>query len=253
MSRDDGESALLHGLMRGPDDGLPRYLRLRNALAASISEGAWKAGERIPAEDRLAAATGLSLGTVQKALRALSDDGLVVRRHGSGTFVSEGETPMNAPFYHCRFLDDEGRQLPIFSKFVSRHPAGDGGPWRRVLPAGEIVCIERTFSINHEFSIYTHLYFDAQRLPVLARAAEAKLGGVNVKALIASEHHVALARFAETMAVRVFPDTVCAAIGVKRRTSGAVLEIVAYDRKGEAVYLQDLFIPPSARRLFIAS
>jgi GntR family transcriptional regulator len=253
MSKDEGEAAILHGLMRGPDTGVPRYLRLRNALAASIAEGAWKAGERMPAEDRFVKATGLSLGTVQKALGVLADDGLVVRRHGSGTFVSEGETPMNAPFYHCRFLDEDGRQLPIFSKFVSRHPAGDGGPWQRVLPAGEIVCIERTFSINHEFSIYTHLYFDARRLPALARAAPAKLGGVNLKALIAAEHPVALARFAETMAVRVFPDAVCAAIGVKRRTAGAVLEIVAQDRRGEAVYLQDLFIPTSARRLYIAS
>ena len=253
MSQDDGEAAILHGLMRGPDTGVPRYLRLRNALAASIAEGAWKAGERIPAEDRFVKATGLSLGTVQKALRALADDGLVVRRHGSGTFVSEGETPMNAPFYHCRFLDEDGRLLPIFSKFVSRRPVAGEGPWRRVLPAGEILCIERTFSINREFLIYTHLYFDAQRLPALARASAAKLDGANVKALIASEHHVSLARFAETMSVKVFPDALCEALGVKRRTAGAVLEIVAYDRAGEAVYLQDLFVPPSPRRLFIAS
>lgn len=252
MSGDDGEAALLHGLMRGPDDGVPRYLRLRNALAAAISEGAWKSGERIPAEERLAQATGLSLGTVQRSLRALADDGLVVRRHGSGTFVSAGETPMNAPFYHCRFLDGEGRQLPIFSKFVARKPVEGPGPWQRVLPPGEITCIERTFSINREFLIYTHLYFDAQRLPALVRADPAQLDGVNVKALIASEHHVALARFVETMDVRVFPDAVCAALGAKRRTSGAVLEIAAYDRKGEAVYLQDLFIPPSPRRLFIS-
>lgn len=252
MSNDDGEVVILHGLMRGPDDGRPRYLRLRNALAARISEGAWKAGERIPAEERLVEATGLSLGTVQKALRALADDGLVVRRHGSGTFVSEGGTPMNAPFYHCRFLDDEGKLLPIFPKFVSRHPVKDAGPWRRVLREGEITCIERTFSINHEFLIYTHLYFDARRLPVLARAPATKLERVNVKALIASEHHVSLARFAETMSVQTFPDAVCEAIGVKRRTSGAVLEIIAYDRKGDTAYLQDLFVPPAPRRLFIA-
>ncbi len=243
----------LRGLARGPDDGVPRYLRLRNALAAAITRGEWQAGERIPAEERLAVATGLSLGTVQKALRALADDGLVVRRHGSGTFVSEGGAPMDAPFYHCRFLDDEGGQLPIFSKFVARHPATEPGPWERLLPGGEIVCIERTFSINHEFLIYTHLYFDARRLPALVRAPAAQLEGVNVKALIASEHHVALARFAESMTVKVFTDKVCAALGVKRRTPGAVLEIVAYDRAGEAVYLQDLHVPPSPRRLVLSA
>lgn len=252
MSRDDGETALLAGLMRGLGDGLPRYRQLRNELASRIAEGAWKAGERIPAEDRIARTTGLSLGTVQKALRILADDGLLVRRHGSGTFVSDREPPMNAPFQHCRFLDDEGRQLPIYSKFVSRHPAGSDGPWRRALPGGEIACLERTFSINHEFSIYTHLWFDARRLPVLAAVPPAKLEGANLKALIASEHQVEFSRFDESMTVRAFPEAVCRAIGAKARTSGAVLEIVAFDRRGEAVYLQDLWIPPSPRRLFVA-
>ncbi len=249
----DPEAALLRGLMKGPDSGVPKYLRLRSSLAAAIGAGRWKAGAKIPTEERLTQATGLSLGTVQRALRALSDDGLVVRRHGMGTFVSVGEAPMNAPFYHCRFLDDEGKLLPIFSKFVRRGPALRAGPWTRELGDASITCIERTFSVNHEFSIYTHLYFDARRLPSLASAPAARLSGVNVKDLITREHHIALARFSETLGVRVFPPQVCSALGVKARTSGAVLEIVARDRTGEAVYFQDLYIPPTARRLFIAA
>ena len=232
---------------------VPKYLQLRQALAAEISAGKWKPGSRIPSEEQLIASSGLSLGTVQQALRALADDGLVVRRHGSGTFVSSGETPMNAPFYHCRFLEDDGSLLPIFSKFVRRKPVKGASGWSAPLGTEAIVCIERTFSINGEFSIYTHLYFDARRLPALADLPPARLSGVNVKALIAAEHHIALARFSETMRVAVFPDPICAAIGVARGTSGAVLEIVARDRKGAAVYFQDLFIPPTDRRLFISN
>ena len=249
----DKEIAVLRGLMSGPDSGVPKYLRLRNSLAAAISDGRWKAGAKIPTEERLTQATSLSLGTVQRALRTLADDGLVVRRHGMGTFVSSGEAPMNAPFYHCRFLDDNGELLPIFSKFVRRQPAPREGAWSRYLGETGILCIERTFSINGEFSIYTHLYFDARRLPALANAPAAKLNGVNVKSLIAREHHISLARFSETLGVGVFPAHVCAAIGVKARTSGAILEIVARDRKGDAVYFQDLYIPPAPRRLFIAA
>lgn len=243
----------LRGLMRGPEDGVPKYLRLRNSLAAAIAEGRWKSGARIPTEDSLTEATGLSLGTVQKALKVLADDGLVVRRQGMGTFVASGESPMNAPFYHCRFLDDAGRQLPIFSKFARRRAAAGKGEWSKHLGGGDPVCLERVFSINNEFSIYTHLYFDAQRLPVLANAPAAKLSGVNMKELIAREHHVPLARFSENLLVSIFPAHVCEAIGVKPRTSGAVLEIVARDPKGDAVYFQELFIPPTERRLYIAS
>ena len=247
------DTAELRALMKGPDSGVPKYLRLRSSLAAAISGGRWKPGVKIPTEDRLTEATGLSLGTVQKALRTLADDGLIVRRQGMGTFVARAERPMNAPFYHCRFLDDNGELLPIFPKFVRRGPASAEGPWSGHLPGENVLCIERVFSIDNEFAIYTHLYFDAHRLPALAKASPAKLNSANLKDLIAREHHVALARFSETLGVRAFPADVCAAIGVKPRTSGAVLEIVAYDRHGQAVYFQDLFIPPTERRLFIST
>ena len=241
------------GLMRGPDSGVPKYLKLRDALAGAISAGRWKAGTRIPTEESLTQATGLSLGTVQRALRTLSDDGLVVRRHGLGTFVSSGEAPMNAPFYHCRFLGDHGELLPIFSKFIRQQPAPSDGAWSPHLGETGILCIERTFSINREFLIYTHLYFDSRRLPALANAPAGKLSGVNVKDLIAREHRISLVRFSETLGVAVFPPHVCAAIGVKARTAGAILEIVARDRQGDCVYFQDLFIPPVPRRLFIGA
>ena len=247
------ETTELRDLMRGPDTGAPKYLRLRDSLAAAIAEGRWKAGAKIPTEERITEATRLSLGTVQKALKALADDGLVVRRQGMGTFVASGESPMNAPFYHCRFLDDDGQQLPIFSKFARRHAATVKGEWSKHLSGPHVVCLERVFSIANEFSIYTHLYFDAKRLPVLASAPASKLSGVNMKELIAREHHLPLARFSENLVVAVFPPHVCEAIGVKPRTSGAVLEIVGRDRQGEAVYFQELFIPPTERRLFIAS
>jgi GntR family transcriptional regulator len=232
--------------------GVPKYLQLRNSLAAAISDGRWKSGARIPTEDRLTEATGLSLGTVQKALKTLADEGLVVRRQGQGTFVAHGESPMNAPFYHCRFLGDDGELLPIFSKLVRRHAVAQTGEWSRHLGGRHITCIERTFSINNEFSIYTQLYFDALRLPTLAKAPAAKLNGANLKSLITGEAHLPLARFSENMGVAVFPPHVCKAIGVKPKTSGAVLEIVARDRQGAAVYFQELFVPPTHRRLFIA-
>jgi GntR family transcriptional regulator len=242
----------LSALGRAPT-GVPKYLQLRNALAGAISDGRWKAGARIPTEDRLTEVTGLSLGTVQKALKTLADEGVVVRRQGQGTFVAQGQSPMNAPFYHCRFLGDDGELLPIFSKLVRRHAVAEPGEWSRHLAGKQVTCIERIFSINNEFSIYTQLYFDALRLPMLAKAPAAKLNGANLKSLITREAHLPLARFSENMAVCVFPPHVCEAIGVKPKTSGAVLEIVARDPRGAAVYFQELFVPPANRRLFISA
>lgn len=241
-----GDLALASG------SAVPKYLQLRDALRAAIADGRWGVGEKIPAEDALTGATGLSLGTVQRALRTLADDGVVIRRHGLGTFIVGNEKPMNAPFYHCRFLDGDGRQLPIYSKALGRRLASGSGEWSRHLSGGNVVCIERLFSIDDEFTIYTHLYIDAARFPSLAQTPVAQLHGVNFKDLIAREYHLPLKRFTENLAVTAFPAHICKAIGVKRGTSGAVLEIVAHDPRGDPVYFQDLYIPPNPRRLFVA-
>lgn len=236
----------------GRQSGIPKYLQLRSALAVAIADGRWKAGAQIPTEDQLTEGTGLSLGTVQRALRALADDGLVVRRQGTGTFVADGEKPMSAPFYHCRFLDDDGRGLlPIFSRVLSRRRAAGEGGWSQHVRGPNVLCIERLFSINHEFDVYTHLYIDAARFPTLAEIALPELHGVNFKDLLARDYHLSLSQFSETLRVAVFPPYVCKAIGVKRGTSGAVLEIIARDRQGEPVYFQDLCLPPSRRSLFV--
>lgn len=225
---------------------------MRNALAGAIREGRWKSGAKLPPEDQLTQSTGLSLGTVQRALGTLVHDGLVVRRQGMGTFVVGDERPLAAPFYHCPFLGDDGRLMPIFSKALGRRHVNDVGEWSQYFRGANVLCVDRLFSINHEFTIYTHLYIDGNRFPTLGEIPLSKLNGVNFKELIPREYHLPLTRFSENLAVTVFPDHVCKSINVKRRTSGAVLEIVARDSTGDPVYFQDLFIPPNRWRLFVA-
>ena len=234
-------------------DGMPKYLLLRNTLAEAISGGRWAAGERIPSEDTLVEMTGLSLGTVQRSLRILVDESRLVRKHGTGTFVAAAVAPMKAPFQHCRFMDEaSGEVLPIYSKVVQRRPATLDGPWSAHLAASSIFCIERLFSINKEFTIYTHLYFNRDRFPKLVEVELDKLSNINLKDLLSREFHHPLAKFSEMLSVRQFPDYVCSAIKAKPATSGGVMEIFAYDGQGEGVYFQDLFIPPNNRRLLVA-
>lgn len=243
---------LMPPLQLSRQDGMPKYLVLRNTLAEAIADGRWAAGERIPGEDALVKETGLSLGTVQRSLRMLVEEHRLVRKHGTGSFVAAVVAPMKAPFQHCRFVDEAtGEVLPIFSKVVRRREIKTDGPWTAHLPPGPALCIERLFSINDEFTIYTHLYTNRDEFPKLVDIALDALNNINFKDLLAREFHHPLARFSEKLSVREFPGYVCKAIKVKPKTGGGVMEIFAYDRKGEGVYFQDLFIPPNGRRLFV--
>ncbi len=57
-------------------------------LKRAIATGVYADGDRIPPERQLATAFGAARSIVRKALDQLEDEGMVVRRVGSGTFVS---------------------------------------------------------------------------------------------------------------------------------------------------------------------
>jgi GntR family transcriptional regulator len=66
----------------------PLYLKLRLVIEAAVAEGVLKPGDALPTEREIAEQGGISRVTVRKALDELVEAGLLLRRHGSGTFVA---------------------------------------------------------------------------------------------------------------------------------------------------------------------
>ena len=62
---------------------------VREFARRRLIERVWRPGERIPDEAVLAAELGCSRSTVNRALRALAEDGLLERKRKGGTRVSE--------------------------------------------------------------------------------------------------------------------------------------------------------------------
>jgi len=60
-----------------------------DAIATAITEGAYAAGAQLPPEAQMASNLGVSRATLRDALRQLQDRGMIVRRHGRGTFVAK--------------------------------------------------------------------------------------------------------------------------------------------------------------------
>lgn len=67
---------------------MPRYVDIRRAIEDRIISGELQPGDRIAAEEELAAEHGVSRMTVNKALSSLADAGLVIRKRRSGSFVA---------------------------------------------------------------------------------------------------------------------------------------------------------------------
>lgn len=79
--------------MNGFSSKLPIWYQLSQALRTEILTGKLQPGQRIDAEVRLAKRHGISVLPVRQALRALEEERLIVRRRGSGTYVSETVRP----------------------------------------------------------------------------------------------------------------------------------------------------------------
>lgn len=68
--------------------GTPLYERVRQAIAASIDDGTYVPGDKLPSEARLAEDLGVNRLTIRRALEDLARAGVVESRQGSGTYVS---------------------------------------------------------------------------------------------------------------------------------------------------------------------
>ncbi len=66
----------------------PLYIQLAQALRRQIAQGRFAAGDALPSERDLCTLMGASRVTVRKAIALLIEEGLLTRRHGSGTFVT---------------------------------------------------------------------------------------------------------------------------------------------------------------------
>ena len=95
----------------------PLYQQIKVLLTHSLQGGEWRPGELIPSELELAARFKVSQGTVRKAIDALADDNLLVRRQGKGTFVAT-HAEQEVRFRFLRLVPDNGKPGGMARRFI---------------------------------------------------------------------------------------------------------------------------------------
>ncbi|GGR91743.1 GntR family transcriptional regulator [Deinococcus sedimenti] len=106
----------------------PVYVQVAQGLTQRIDSGQLRPGSALPAERDLAAHLGVSRVTIRQALALLAQQGLLTRRHGSGTFVTPPPRPGDLP----------ARTLGLLSSFSEDVRS------RGQQPGARIISFERT-------------------------------------------------------------------------------------------------------------
>lgn len=232
--------------------GATKYRDLADNLLSRIEAGEWTPGDQLPAETELAASYGASVGTIQKALQQLGDDGVLVRRHGSGTFVAIGNV-RDEQVRHFRFLaEDEQSVLPITIEAISVDMLGEQGPWARFLGKEQsYVRVLRKIAINSEFEIVSEVLLSGRHFGAVAKLDKQELG--HVRDLLSSRFHRPTLKVEQTVSVQVLPPRACRLMSVPPGTTGLVWIIRARTYRDAPLSWQRVFVPPSDHPLLFTA
>lgn len=139
----------------------PLYKQVQELITERIIEGVWKPGEMLPSEFQLADLLGVSQGTVRKALNALTEDNVLFRRQGVGTFVSE-HTLQKMLFHFFHFKSDNGDipELPYAQLLETRLITPDNRLQSvfNIAADEKVIEIHRVRSIKNTASIRELIY-----------------------------------------------------------------------------------------------
>jgi len=83
-------------LFLSTSDSTPMYQQIVNQITTKVMAGDWPAGQPLPSIRELASASRVSVITVKRAYAELGLAGVIVTRHGMGSFVAESPNLSNS-------------------------------------------------------------------------------------------------------------------------------------------------------------
>jgi GntR family transcriptional regulator len=76
-------------LLLSPHSNTPMYAQIVEQIVAKVMAGVWQAGDPLPSIRELAGDSHVSVITVKRAYLELERAGVIVTRHGKGSFVAD--------------------------------------------------------------------------------------------------------------------------------------------------------------------
>lgn len=215
----------------------PLYVQVKDMLLRRLIDGRWQPGQLIPSETELARELGVSQGTIRKALGAMTDENLLVRRQGRGTYVAEpAESRML--FQYFRIVPDGGEHAFPDSEVLGRSRRRAGVVERRCLdlpPESEVWRIERVRSVGGRPTIAETIALPCRRF---AGFGELQAIPNNVYRLYSEKWGITIARAREKLKAVAASRADQRALGCAPATPLLAIERVAFDLEGNPVELR---------------
>jgi GntR family transcriptional regulator len=244
---DTGLASMISGSFeRSQRQGLSKAAQLYEAISSLVASGSIPDGAKLPGEREIGGATGLSLGTVQKALNALTSDGDLVREHGRGTFVRSARHSLKE-LWHYRFRHPTRDELlPVYATVESRSRVASLPVANSILGEDRVgyVRISRVINIDDKFNCWSEMYLRASRFGRLLDLPMSDIEGVNLKQILSDEFNAPTLAISQTARVERPPADISKRLGLSSRAHCLVVRVLATSRHREPITFQKIVVPP---------
>ena len=212
--------------------GTSKQAFVRDTLLELV--GGLEIGTAIPPERRLAAELGVSRPTLRAAIEELVREGLLLRRHGSGTYVAEPKIAL--PLTMTSFSEDmRQRGMRPGSHILSFEEQSAGaklGARLRVSPADPVWAIRRLRLADGEPMALETLHVPAAVVPGLTREV---LENSSFYDLLEREYGVVIANGTQTIEPTVTNEEESELLGVPLHSPAFLFERTSRSDDGETV------------------
>ncbi|MCM3456648.1 GntR family transcriptional regulator [Heyndrickxia oleronia] len=111
--------------MINKESPIPIYYQIQEHIRKNIKQQKWKKGEAIPSERILTEQFEVSRMTIRQAVQGLVDEGILTRKRGSGTYVSNEkvEQPLKVITSFTKLMEQRGKKAASnITDFYIRKP-----------------------------------------------------------------------------------------------------------------------------------
>jgi GntR family transcriptional regulator len=210
--------------------------RLRDVLLEEITSSQLPPGTKLPTEGQLVERFGVSRATVRDAVRALVEAGYVVRRRGSGSYVTERRRMphgLDSTLSYLAMIESAGFRAGMHIVEAALEPCSEDDDPLQLSAGDTVLAVERVRTADDRPVIYSH-----DRIParLLRSGLDLRELDPSLFALLKSCGHEADHATATLRAV-ASTDRVAKMLDIRRGKPLLYIEEIDYDREGTPVML----------------
>ncbi|MFC2037488.1 GntR family transcriptional regulator [Chloroflexota bacterium] len=216
-------------------------------LLGLIESGTYQPGEQLPSEAELAAQLGISRPTLREALLNLEQEGIIIRRHGVGTFVAPGygqrlESGLERLESVLELAARTGMRLKFNALRIQEEAASEDLCEKLQIPAGTpLTHVNRVIVVDGPPVAYMEDVIPASVLP--AAAIDETFNG-SVLDLLRQKQIVQVARAVADIVALDADAPLAHKLAIKPGQAVLLLEEVLFDVEGKAVDCsRNYFVP----------